>query len=187
MNQFARDEEPRITVNAFDHTRRAWLETRSLEDKRLQLKPNWDNAVELAYLSLKAADVVSTPASTEASNAAWVLADDLAEVADSHKQKAANSRPGRGSRGWRPHSYIPEPFRTLEDLADDHAFALGRYEQYSKVVPMERVPEALVDPEVTGARLTEGFMDAIGELIGPDVYIEAMNPYENDEPLPEAV
>ncbi len=182
MNQFTRDEKPRETVNAFDRTSRAWLETRSPEDRRLHLKPNWDKAIQLAYLSQKAVDVVSAPLDGEGVNAAWVFADELAEVGDSHKQKAVNSRP---VRGWHPSNYVPEPFRTIEHLAENHALALGRYVHFGKVVSMDQVPDSLVDPEITGSRLMDGFMDAIGELIGRDVFIEGMNPYEHDEPQPE--
>jgi hypothetical protein len=182
MNQFKRDDEPRTTVNSFDNTSRAWLETRSLEERKLHLKPNWDNAVQLAYLSLKAANVISAR-DAEGLNEAWALAEELAEVGESHKQAAVNSRPGPG---WRPNSYIPEPFRTIDDLAHNHAFALGRYVHYGKVMPMDGVPETLVNPEITGSRLMSGFMDAVGELIGPDVFIEGMNPYADDQPISDA-
>ena len=180
MNQFTREDRAGITVNAFDNVRRDWLEAQDAHTQREILKRHWDNAIELAHLSLRAARVFALRPVPESIELLDEFATEVYNVSDEHKQKSVNSRP---DRHWRDHDFTPEPYFTLDHLTSMHKMAVAKFIRHGKVVPIQKLQIEDVDPSCTGPKLLTAFQDAIGEIIGPENYIEGMDPYKDPAPV----
>jgi hypothetical protein len=169
----------RPTVSKYNRTLKSWIEGRSIEERRQYLKSDWDAAYELAHLSLKAAEIVALPIDKATEKKADRFAEKVDVLGRSHYQKTGHKRQHINDRV--PTVIVPEPFNSLASSADMHCLAVAFAVRGSLMAENDRL-----NPEVTGPKLVQEFMDAVGDLIGPDVYIEGMNPYEDMPFISEA-
>jgi hypothetical protein len=137
----------------------------------------WNDGVELAFILNRAIDLGDNWELMEDANAS-VEADRLDEDMD---KIALSKRIDVNCylNSHRPLFITPEPYRSLTDSISDFTFRI-------MVRNIERrygaTSTQTIEATQTAEQVQEKFHEAIGKLIGRDVYVWGMNPYELKQP-----